>query len=97
MQALAAIHVKQLNAQGDGTVTVTILDPHGIVCRNPDRPAIVGDVYSIQPNGEIQARPAGTTGAWERARVNGSKLAFAPSGGAGTAYILPFTASIPNT
>lgn len=96
IEILPAIHSKQLTAQPDGSVTVSILDPTGILCRNPDRPAIVGDVYSMQPDGSMQARPAGTAGPWELARVNGNALAFAPQGKDGPAYIMPFMLSIPN-
>lgn len=96
ISSVEAIHVRQLNDQGDGTVTVSIINPAGIMCQNPDRPAIVGDVYSIAPNGVIVARPAGTSGAWERAKVVGSAVVFAPSGASGIAVKFPYAADIPN-
>lgn len=96
ISTVTAIHAKQTIPQGDGTVTVTILAPAGILCQNPDRPAIVGDVYSVDPNGTIYARPAGTTGPWERAKVVGSSVVFAPQGGRGIAVLIPYAAEIPN-
>lgn len=96
ISSVEAIHVRQLNDQGDGTVTVSIVNPTGILCQNPDRPAIVGDVYSVTPDGSIVARPRGTAGAWELAKVVGSTVVFAPSGAAGIAVKFPYTADIPN-
>jgi len=96
ISSVEAIHSKQINSQGDGTVTVSIVNPTGIMCQNPDRPAIVGDVYSVAPNGSIVARPAGTNGAWERAVIVGSAVVFAPSGASGIAVKFPYAADIPN-
>lgn len=96
MEIVRAVHTRQLNKQADGTVTVSIVSPDGIQCQNPNRPAIAGDVYSIPPDGSIVARPAGTDGAWERAKVVGSSLVFAPSGPRGPAFMVPFAADIPN-
>lgn len=93
---VAAIHARQLNAQPDGTVTVSIVHPAGIRCQNPDRAAIVGDVLSVTPDGQIAARPAGTAAAWEKATVVGAALVFAPSGATGPAYRIPYAAEIPN-
>lgn len=88
IEGVPAIHSKQLNAQPDGSVTVTCLTlPAGV-------PA--GSVYSIQPGGEIQFRGPGTNGPYEKAMVNGNALAFAPQGKDGPAYIVPFVLSIPN-
>jgi hypothetical protein len=91
-----AIHRHQLNVQPDGTVTASVLVPDGLLCYNPDRPAVVGDVYSITPEGAIVARPSGTAQAWERARIVGSALVYAPLGRGGPAYLLPLAAEIPN-
>lgn len=96
ISTIPAIHAKQLNKQPDGTVTVSILDPTGVDCYNPDRPAVVGDVYSVTPDGSIVARPSGTAQAWEKAKIVGSSLVFAPTGPNGTAYLVPFAADIPN-
>jgi len=99
----AAIHSKQCNQQGDGSVTVTILNPAGIttVDGNASRPAIVGDVYSIQPAGTtgepvVQGRPAGANGAYEKAMLNGTFLTWAPQGASGYCVIAPLAQSIPN-
>lgn len=96
MQAVIAIHSKQVNKQDDGTVTVSVVNPAGIMCQAPDRPAIVGDVLSVEPDGNVVARPAGTNGPWERAKIVGASLVFAPNGARGIALMLPYAAEIPN-
>ena len=59
----------QLNpSQHDGYVTVT-------------HPAGASTVLSVQPNGEIQTRPAGTDGPWEQAQVlSNGNLLYRPMG-----------------
>ncbi len=101
LELVVAIHSKQITSLTDGSVTVSVVAPIpvGLMCDldgGGSRAAIVGDVYSPQPNGSLRARPAGTAGAWERAIINGSVVVWAPSGAAGAAYILPFAAKIPN-
>ena len=50
-----------LNAQPDGTVTVSNVD---------------GTVMSIQPDGSEQTRPAGTAGPFEKATKSANVLTF---------------------
>lgn len=96
LEAVETIHAGQINPQGDGTVTVTIINPGNIQCQNPNRPAIAGDVLSVDTAGTIIARPAGENGAWERAKIVGSALVYAPLGAKGIAVKIPYTTSIPN-
>lgn len=39
-----------------------------------------GGVLSVQPDGELQVRPVGTAGAWEKFTVDGNKAVFRPDG-----------------
>lgn len=96
MTRVIAVHAKQLNPQPDGTVTVSIVYPTDLQCQNPDRPAQIGDVLSVTPDGDLVARPAGTAAAWEKAKIVGASLVYAPQGAAGIAVILPYAAEIPN-
>ena len=52
-----------LNKNSDGTVTASYRD---------------GTVISVQPDGSIQSRPAGSNGAYERAIVAGDKIIYRP-------------------
>lgn len=45
-------------------------------------------VLSVQPDGAIETRPAGTTGAWETAHVDGSRLVFRDVNGKAWAFPL---------
>lgn len=83
MQTLQAIGPYQLNDQGDGTVTVTY-------------PPGSSDVLSVQPDGSIETRPKGTNGPYERAKVNGTSLAFCPLGTAGSTWFVPYAPMVPN-
>lgn len=57
----------QLNDLGGGEYTVTV-DPGS------------GAVLSINPNGGEETRPKGTTGPWERCKIQGNVLVFRPAG-----------------
>lgn len=97
-----AIQPSQVVPQANGQVTVTILDPTGIQTTPPGqpppppRPAIVGDVYSIQPGGVVQGRQAGSNGPYELAKVVGSAIVWAPQGASGAAYEAPYVSAVPN-
>ena len=58
-----------LNPQSDGTVTVSFAD---------------GSVMSVQADGSIQTRPAGTAGPYECAQLSGNMLVFNPTGQVGS-------------
>lgn len=66
--------------QGDGTVTVANVD---------------GTVVSVQPDGRIETRPAGTAGAYERATLVGQMLFFCPDAASGKVFAIPFAAKVP--
>jgi len=71
--------VDHLNNQADGTVTVSNKD---------------GTIVSVQPDGSVQSLPAGTNGAYERARVMGDKLVYSPSNS--RAFIFAYISELPN-
>lgn len=109
LAVIAAIHLHQINLQGQTaagskTATATILDPTGITTTLPSvgtappqtRPAIVGDVYSVQPNGDVQGRIVGSNGAYETFAIVGASCIWAATGPTGMAFICPFAADIPN-
>jgi len=83
IQTVHAIHRQQLNDLGNGEFTVRY-------------PADADTVLSIQPDGSVQTRPHGTTGAYERCRRNGTSLAFRPLGVKGATYIVPIVDDAPN-
>ena len=65
MKAEFTVSKAQAIAQDDGTVTF----PH------PD-----GGVVSVQPNGDIETRPDGTAGEYEKATIESNKAVFRPQG-----------------
>lgn len=102
IEVFEAIQPSQLVTQSNGQVTVTILDPTDILTTPPGepapppRPAIVGDVYSIQPGGLVQGRYAGSNGPYELAKVIGTAVVWAPQGASGPAYEAPYVSAVPN-
>ncbi len=92
-----AINKGQLNDQGEGTFTVTIIDPNSGLRTylkpnyTTSRPASVGDVYSADPNGgPMQGREPGANGPYERATISGTVVRWTPQGTAGAATIAPY-------
>jgi len=69
----------RVEPQPDGTVTVVYRD---------------GRVRSVQPDGRIETRPAGTAGAWEKAFINGGIITSCPDGA--HAYDFSFSPKVPN-
>jgi hypothetical protein len=66
-------------AQPDGTVIVIYRD---------------GRVRSVQPDGRVDARPAGADGAYERGCINGGVITYCPDGV--HAYDFSFSPKVPN-
>jgi hypothetical protein len=73
----------QINTLEDGCVTVT-------------HPVGSDTVLSVQPDGTLETRPAGTAGPSERALRKPDRLVYAPLGEAGQAFLIPYTETIPN-
>lgn len=53
-----------------------------------------GTVRSVQPDGRVEVRPAGSDGPYERACVNGGVITYCPDGK--TAYDFSFSPRVPN-
>jgi hypothetical protein len=70
---------KSLNALGDGTYTVSNLDD---------------TVMSVNPQGSVETRPAGTNGAWERCTRLGNVVYYNPIGEA--VYAFAFAEGVPS-
>src|SRR4029077_16940849 len=75
--AIEAIPTDQLNDQGNGEVTATV-GAHPNLRRLDGTPAQDGDVLSVQKDGTLQSREAGTNGWSERAKVKGPWLVYRP-------------------
>jgi len=82
LEVIAAIGPQQINERADGLVTVTY-------------PVGSDTVLSMQPDGTIECRPVGACGAFELAVLLPDRLVYAPLGAAGTAFLIPFTDTIP--
>lgn len=92
LPTVEAIQKSQLVDQGGGWFTASILDPTGITTRistpgQPDtlRPAVKGDVLSLQPGGSWEGRVPGTNGAYERLFLVDGCAVYTPEGSDGPA------------
>ena len=107
--AMEVITPAQINGDITASFTVTIrnpVDPDGepLPCivrdaegRDEARDAEPGDVYSIQPDGEVQARPPGSAGPYELACLDGGKVVYAPQGATGRAFVaFAYVTKLPN-
>lgn len=80
---------------GDGDYTATVGTLFGLL-RDDGTPNQAGDVLSVQPGGEWQTRPAGTTGAFERAKLVAAGLVYRPKGPEAPTYLVPLVTVWPN-
>jgi hypothetical protein len=94
-----------VNARTTNSTTdraVLAIGPHQIHVLDGDRvtvayPAGATTVLSVQPDGTMETRPAGSAGPYETALLAGDRLVYAPTGLGGAVYLLPYAAEIPNT
>jgi hypothetical protein len=96
--SIEAIHAKQCIDQGNGEFTATIPDSR-LKDYKLDTGAVPesGAVYSMNPNGSLEARPVGTNGSWEKFKVVGTTAIFASGGVNDMAHLIPFAPDIPNS
>jgi hypothetical protein len=83
MLDVVAIGPHQLNVIEGDLVTVTY-------------PVGADTVMSVQPDGTIETRPAGSRGPYENGLRRPDRIVFAPLGRAGKVFLAPFTETIPN-
>lgn len=94
MASQGVISSQQLNAQSDGSYTVTITNPLAYTFKDiGNKGDTLGGgssgancVLSCQPDGTWQTRPNGTAGPWEKCKRSGNILTFTPT--SGVAYTL---------
>lgn len=102
LRAIFTLAKDQLVNCDNGEVTATIgtllpISRNGLPVGDPNcDPAKDGDVLSVQPDGTLQTRPAGTAGPFERAVVSTVGLIYRPKGYEGAAWIYPLVSDWPN-
>lgn len=79
--------------ENEFTITLTAGQRDGLK-RDTGHPAQPGDVLSVQPGGNPQARPVGTSGPFERCAMDGHVVIFRPQGI--DAYYYPLALTSPN-
>src|SRR5262249_46551987 len=85
----------QLNALDGEEYTVTV-GARPTLSRDDASPSQPGDVLSVQPDGTLQTRPAGTMGNFERCCATTAGLVFRPVGADGRAFLIPLAQDAPN-
>jgi len=93
--AIEVLTPDQLNDVGNQEYTATIGALPGLT-RDDGTAAQAGDVLSVQPDGTLQARAAGTTGNFERCKKTPAGLVYRPVGRDGRAFLIPCAADAPN-
>src|SRR5262245_6043899 len=95
-RAIEVLPPDALTDLGDGDYTATV-GAHPDLRDDAGELAQAGDVLSVQPDGTLQSRRVGTTGAYERCRPSAQGLIFRPGGVDGRTYLVPYTSnSTPN-
>lgn len=60
-------------------------------------PPAAGTVVSVQPDGAVELRPAGTQGPCELGVLQPDRIVYAPEGAAGAVFLLPYAGeALPN-
>jgi len=97
VHGIEVITVNVLNDQGGGFFTATV-GARPDMQRDNGQPSQAGDVLSMQPDGTLQTRAAGTNGAFELCAKTSGFLVYSPKGNDGRTFVVPFTdVKIPNT
>jgi hypothetical protein len=78
---LQTLQAYSQNDAGNGMVTLTVGAVAGI-CRQDGSPSQPGDVLSVQPDGSLQTRVAGTAGPFEQAQPSDKGLIYQPTSAA---------------
>jgi hypothetical protein len=91
-RAIEVLPPDALTELGDGDYTVTV-GAHPDLRDEAGQSAQAGDVLSVQPDGTLQTRRAGATGAYERCRPSPQGLIFRPQGVEGRTFLVASTSS----
>jgi hypothetical protein len=77
---------------GEYTITVGACE----LLREDGSPSQEGDVLSVQRDGSLQTRPAGTSGSFERLVKTAAGAVYRPDGPGGITVLLPLAQDVPN-
>jgi hypothetical protein len=97
---LGAIEVLALDEYtdlGDGLVVVTV-GARADLRRDDGSPSQEGDVLSVQRDGSLQTRPAGSSGSFEIAKKTQAGLVYRPAnpdGSPGRCFLVPCALALP--
>jgi hypothetical protein len=91
---IRALDPNSLVDVGNGEYTI-IVGACGLK-RQDGTPSQAGDVLSVQENGTLQTRPAGTSGNFERCCRTLAGAVYRPIGAGGIVVILPLAQDVPN-
>ena len=94
---VAAIEVftPLLTAIGNGEYTATV-GARPDLQRDDGSPSQADDVLSVQEDGTLQTRPAGTEGNFERCCKTSAGLVYRPVGAHGRSFLIPCALDAPN-
>lgn len=94
-RAIDVLTKDRLTACDNSEYTATVF-ASPLLKRDDGSASVDGDVLSVQPDGSLQTRPAGTAGPFERAVVTTAGLVYRPKGYEGSAYLMPLANDWPN-
>jgi hypothetical protein len=95
-RALEVFAADQCTPIGDHDEYTVTVGAHPDFLRDGVSPSQAGDVLSVQEDGTLQTRVAGTIGPFERATVDQGRLVYRPKGPFGRCFIAGHVASWPN-
>ena len=93
-QAIEILATDQLLELGNDEYVATVGACH--LTRDGTAPSEPGDVLSVQEDGTLQTRPAGTDGPFERATKAPNGLVYRPKGPFGRTFLVGLTDTWPN-
>jgi hypothetical protein len=96
VRAIEAIAVEAFIDTGDGDYVAVVGKAPGLARDDGTEPE-VDDVLSVQRDGSLQLRPAGSWGSFERCtKAQAGLLAYQPDGAGHRVFIVPYVDTLPN-